>query len=318
MSLVSIGSVNKISSIKASMKSLLKRAGVQWLLVKFQRIPKDVSVELTNDCNLRCAKCPTYEADRGKGFMSPELFYKILNDIKESGGKTVLTFTGGGEATLNPKLLEFTVAAKKVKNIRAVRLITNGLGLNEDLIRGLIAAGIDEISVSLDTTEREVYKKINQVDGFDQVIRNINALDEARRGVKLKTQMKVTLYKNDMEEVGKMKNMFGSKFDTVRFTGMHKWLGLRGKQQAVKPTEPCPYPFFQTQILWNGQITLCCNDSMEGYINMGSINDFTLSDYWRKNEKLRAVRLAHIKGDLKTLPVCESCDIHMYVRDKKL
>jgi hypothetical protein len=123
--------------------------------------------------------------------------------------------------------------------------------------------------------------------------------------------LKVTLYKDAPQQVQEMKEKFGAKFAGIRFSNLTNWLGLRGTQKKVPKPGPCIYPFYQMQILWDGQITLCCHDSMEGFINMGNAKDQAVMDYWF-GEKMQEVRSAHIRGDLTKLPVCDKCDVHLY------
>ena len=64
-------------------------------------LPNSVSIELTNECNLKCLKCPTYEANRSRGMMSQDLYQKILHDIQGATSKTQLSLSGGGEVILH-------------------------------------------------------------------------------------------------------------------------------------------------------------------------------------------------------------------------
>lgn len=116
-------------------------------------LPEDISIELTNVCNLRCAKCPTYEVDRRRGFMERGLFEKLLSDIWSSRGRTKLSLSGGGEAILHPEIVEFVAAAKSVPNVEEVGLATNALALNRGLSERLLRAGLDRLKVSLDTAD---------------------------------------------------------------------------------------------------------------------------------------------------------------------
>jgi radical SAM protein with 4Fe4S-binding SPASM domain len=283
----------------------------QWL-----SIPREIALELTNDCNLKCAKCPTYETNRSRGIFPQEVFEKLMNDIQKAPrGKTNLTFTGAGEPSLHPGIISYVQRAKLEPKISEVKLITNALDLSPDLIDGLVLAKINSINVSLDTVDPANYLKINRVDGLERVIKNIDYLAAHKGSTKI--HLKVTLYKEDPKFISQIKEKFTNKFDSIRFTGLHNWLGLRGKQTSTEERGVCHYPFYQAQILWDGQITLCCHDCMEGKINMGNINDLSLSDYWRSGLMIKQ-RWAQIKGDLDQWPVCKSCDAYKYDYERKL
>jgi MoaA/NifB/PqqE/SkfB family radical SAM enzyme len=55
--------------------------------------PVCIDVELTNNCNLHCLFCPTGTgvSIRNRGFMTDEVFQKIISDIK--GEKIGLRFS---------------------------------------------------------------------------------------------------------------------------------------------------------------------------------------------------------------------------------
>ncbi len=298
-------------------KDYVKHTQLYKLLPIYYGLPRQICIEVTNDCNLKCAKCPTYDAKRGRGYMSMEIYEKIMADIAKARGKTDISFTGGGEPTICEHLPKFIEIARKNRNVDKIRLVTNALDLTPMMTDAIIAAGLDEMNVSLDTTDAKVYAQINRVDGYDRVVANVDYLSQEARAKGVPINLKVTLYKDVPDQIAKMKASFESKFNSIRFTNMHNWLGLRGKQKEVKKPGPCIYPFYQVQILWDGQLTLCCQDSMEGFINMGNIKDIDLMEYWL-GSTMQNTRDAHIKDDLKAFPVCETCDAHTYAFDKEI
>ena len=105
-------------------------------------LPESIAIELTNECNLRCAKCPTYDAKRSRGMLAPSLFQKVLDDIAGARTTTSLSLSGGGEAVLHDGLVDFVERARRVKNITRVGFATNGLGLAPELSQALLQAGL--------------------------------------------------------------------------------------------------------------------------------------------------------------------------------
>jgi len=283
-----------------------------------RRIPEVVNAELTNNCNLKCAKCPTYDASRGRGMMSRELFTKILSDVREGGDAVAsLGLSGGGEAVTHPDVIDFVALATEVPNIRGVHIATNGLGLTPKISRDLLAAGLSSLKISLDTNDSLTFLKYNRVDGYDEATENIREFFRIRSetGSQCRAEIKVTLYKPDDEFVAAMREQWGGIADNVRFTGLHNWLGLRGKNSPVRRKTPCVIPWEEIQILWDGQITLCCFDTMEGFMNLGNIADISLSDYWKRYSELAAVRQAHMVLDFENHLVCGHCTVDNYQRD---
>jgi hypothetical protein len=132
-------------------------------------LPDSISIELTNECNLKCAKCPTYDAKRPRGLMAPALYRKIIDDIRSAGVDTSVALSGGG-AVLHPSVVDFVAIAAKTPNITSVGFATNGLGLDAALSQQLLDAGLSSLRVSLDAVDASSYLKVNRVDGYDRVV----------------------------------------------------------------------------------------------------------------------------------------------------
>lgn len=271
-------------------------------------LPQKIIIELTNTCNLRCAKCPTYEANRARGEMTPELFEKIMQDIARAKAPTKLEFCGGGEDLLHPNFVDFIRLARSIPNIRSIGFTSNGLGLEPSLSARVLEAGVTNLKVSMDTTDPATYFKLNRVNGYEQAVGNIKEFCRLKRDGQYKCQvtLKVSLYKQDDALAARLRELWACEVDTIRITGLHNWLGLRGKFNGMR-TQPCDLVWSQVQILWNGQVTLCCMDSMEGFYNMGNMQEMSLSDYWTHNPGLAEVRAAHLRRDFSGLKVCASC-----------
>lgn len=277
-------------------------------------LPECVIVELTNVCNLRCAKCPTYDVSRGRGMMAADVFAKLLADIAAADGPTTISLNGGGEAVLHPQIIDFVKQAEAVPNITHVALTTNALSLDPAMAKALLDAGLDSLKVSLDVTDAATYLKVNRVDGYDAVVRNLRMLDQIKSGggYACDVTMKVTLYKRDLELVERIRVLWQEHVDHIKITGLHNWGGLRGKRGTQVRDTPCEYLWEQIQVLWNGQITLCCWDSMEGFYNLGNIAERDLADYWKNDPHLNAIRAAHVNKDFSQLALCASCNADTY------
>ena len=113
---------------------------------------------------------------RGKGFMSPELVEKVINELDK---EIAIHICGIGEPSLHP---DFILVIKKLKEkFRYVSIVTNGyLFRNIGLINAVLDSGIDKISVSLDYISSEQYKKEKGGD-IDKVIGFIKHFLEIRR-----------------------------------------------------------------------------------------------------------------------------------------
>lgn len=106
--------------------------------------PLCVSFEITYRCNALCRHCHLHhEVD--KKLASPEQYANICHQLKP-----VVAQISGGEPLLRKDHLEIIRALKNKNGTPFVVLTTNGALLTKDKYDQLIAAGVDEISLSLD------------------------------------------------------------------------------------------------------------------------------------------------------------------------
>lgn len=136
-----------------------------------ERPPVCVYLEVTNRCNLLCTTCPrTYEDLEPPADMSFELFTTIVDQLPRLA-RAVLH--GVGEPMLVndlPRMVDYL----KRRDVY-VLFNTNGTVLSERSGRALIAAGLDELRVSLDAATRESFKAIRGRDYFGRIVRNVSA-----------------------------------------------------------------------------------------------------------------------------------------------
>lgn len=115
---------------------------------------------ITNDCNLDCPKCFTYNRNDRKYYKSIADTKKIVKEIiKLSSGVQVLNLTGG-EPTMHPDLPGIIKACRHPK-IKRITMNTNGLRLAREprLAAELKALGV-QVVLSVDTFDPAKSRKI--------------------------------------------------------------------------------------------------------------------------------------------------------------
>lgn len=131
--------------------------------------PVCLYLETTNRCNLLCTTCPrTYEDLEPEADMPWELFTSLI-DQYPNVARVVLH--GIGEPMLVKDIAQ-RVKYLKDRNIY-VLFNTNGTLLTEANGRALIEAGLDELRVSLDAAESEVFQMVRGKDFFDKIVANV-------------------------------------------------------------------------------------------------------------------------------------------------
>src|SRR6202162_5779275 len=139
-----------------------------------EREPVCLYLETTNRCNLLCTTCPrTYAELEPPADMSWELFTSIVDQIPNLN-RAVLH--GVGEPMLVKHLPRMVLYLKDRGTY--VLFNTNGTVLNERNGRALIAAGLDELRVSLDAATEKSYIAVRGKNYFKRILRNIRAFRE--------------------------------------------------------------------------------------------------------------------------------------------
>ena len=147
----------------------------------YGRAIRDLRVSLTDRCNFRCFYCLPH----GEPPIAPKeqmLSYEEIEyvcDIFVELGIEKLRLTGGEPMMRRDiETIIEKLSALKAKGLQDLALTTNGYFL-PDRAEGLKAAGLDRITISLDSLKRDVFKQMTGVDVLDQVLAGIEAAKKA-------------------------------------------------------------------------------------------------------------------------------------------
>jgi MoaA/NifB/PqqE/SkfB family radical SAM enzyme len=139
--------------------------------------PVCLYLETTNRCNLLCVTCPrTFEDLEPPADMSWELFTQIVDQFPNVA-RAVLH--GVGEPMM-VKALPRMIRYLKERGTY-VLFNTNGTLLTERKGRELIAAGLDELRVSLDAAEPRAFLAVRGRNMFTRIVRHVRAFTTLER-----------------------------------------------------------------------------------------------------------------------------------------
>jgi GTP 3',8-cyclase len=147
----------------------------------YGRAIRDLRVSLTDRCNFRCFYClPHGEppiAPKEQMLSYEEIEY--LCDIFVELGIEKIRLTGG-EPMMRRDIEQiiFKLAQLKDRGLTDLALTTNGYFLPHRAL-GLKEAGLDRITISLDSLKRDVFKQMTGVDVLDRVLEGIAAARDA-------------------------------------------------------------------------------------------------------------------------------------------
>jgi radical SAM protein with 4Fe4S-binding SPASM domain len=153
-----------------------------------QRVPTQVSIEVTRRCPLACLHCynnlPMGDMEAKQRELSTEEHFRMLDELVEMGCFWLL-YTGG-EIFARKDFLEIYTYAKKKGFL--ITLFTNGTIINEQIADYLVEWPPFAIEITLYGRTRETYEALTAVPGsYDRCLRGIKLLKERGLPLKLKT-----------------------------------------------------------------------------------------------------------------------------------
>ncbi len=162
------------------------------LLDQLGRPLRDLRISVTDRCNLRCTYCmpadifgPDYAFLPRTELLSFEEIERLARTFVDLGVQK-LRITGG-EPTLRRDLPELISRLAQIEGVQDIALTTNGLLLPR-LAPALRAAGLNRVTVSIDSLDPEVFGRMNGLGTHPQkVLDGIEAALTAGLGVKINT-----------------------------------------------------------------------------------------------------------------------------------
>lgn len=180
---------------------------------------RDLRISVTDRCNFRCRYCmpeeifgPDYQFLPREDLLSFEEITRLTRLFVDLGVEKIRIT--GGEPLLRRDLDKLIRMLTDMEGVKDIALTTNGSLLDKHAVK-LKAAGLDRVTVSLDSLDNERFGQMNGR-GFpvEPVIRGIDAALEA--GLQVKVNMVVQKGVND-EDVLPMAQFFREKGVILRF-----------------------------------------------------------------------------------------------------
>jgi cyclic pyranopterin phosphate synthase len=146
---------------------------------------RDLRISVTDRCNFRCTYCMPreifgrdFEFLRREDLLTFEEIARLAQLFAHSGVEKIrLT---GGEPLLRRDLEELVEMLARIRGIRDLTITTNGSLLTREKAQALKNAGLNRITISLDSLDDRVFRAMNDVNfPVGRVLEAIDAADEA-------------------------------------------------------------------------------------------------------------------------------------------
>ena len=182
---------------------------------KFSRKLRDVRISVTDRCNFRCTYCmpkdiydSNYKFFKKTEILSFEEIIRLTKILANLGVKKVrLT---GGEPLLRKNIHVLISHIKNIKGIVDISMTTNGVLLSEKKAFLLKESGLNRLTVSLDSLDKDRFREISGSNYVpDDVLTGIkNAKKAGFHNIKINMVVKKNV--NNQDIIPMLENFYGS------------------------------------------------------------------------------------------------------------
>lgn len=268
-----------------------------------------VMIETSSICNAKCSFCPNVTLKRKHMVMSDDIFSCILSriEIEKIPVERFILHLNGEPFTDRKLCLRVKEIKKRFQDI-PVWFTTNFALPDHQMIDDLLASGADQITISLNTVDKDEYHDITGGLDFDRTISNLDYLLSRlheNMGSCLKVRLSIVDTGNP-DKVEAFKKRFADLAE-IRVMRLGQWMGSVPSEQMKKNSRNCQVLCedlrSQICILSNGDFAFCDFDA-EGHVGINVLDMPILEAYYSK--KFMDLREQHVyKGRKGTL--CENC-----------
>lgn len=300
-----------------------------FLTGKALAFPLTIQIQTTSLCNGHCIFCPYHEVSKRleQGTMARELFEKIIDELLSTKYPATLVFELHNEPLLDERIFDFIRYVKNRNAKIGCYLVTNGQLLDRFSLQEIRQSAIDRLIISLNAYSREMYQKLSCGLDYDRIINNIYVL-VSDDSLKQKLTLSFILIREAAKEIPQAlqfwKNM-GVKTRTIELANragtLANYDSMRLKTNNIKFTLPekigryliartiniigCYDLFYHMNILFNGDVILCCDDWNRATI-VGNIRDKSIKEVWNSPPMNEARRLI-LKKKYDQISSCRNC-----------
>lgn len=274
---------------------------------------EEIIIDIAASCNAQCPFCPRIfmPKERSKGFISLELYEKILDDAKDNNIKKLRLYSTA-EPTMHPKF-------DKVIDIAKEKGFEISLSTNASLLHKHIDSTmkVDFLQYSIEGWDKKSYEKYRFPLKFEKVYQNIKEFyDRASQEVK-SPKVSTNLIITTKTDIRKYVELWGEYIGDVNVHFMYDPVKYENGKFVSKSLDAekeyfdldkqtknfyCSYPFNILTVSFDGKVALCCDD-FAAELNIGDLAHSTIKEvfYSKSMNKIRN------QFYTQKLDICKEC-----------
>jgi radical SAM protein with 4Fe4S-binding SPASM domain len=164
--------------------------------------PREVNIELTHLCNLKCKMCGVWTKDKGRRAeeLTPTEYLSLFTQLREMG--ITLVTLAGGEPFIRRDLFDIIGAAKS--RHLACNIFTNGTLIDSESIKKIFEYDLDKVIVSLDgmhSTHDTIRGREGSFDKAARFLSNLINEKRDRRSAKPELDVHMTIMGDNVQDI---------------------------------------------------------------------------------------------------------------------
>jgi len=278
--------------------------------------PIHLDIETSSVCNLKCKMCYQSMFPTAHKFMEESLYQNILKQAEEFQLES-MKFQYRGEPLADKRVPKWVKMAKDIGVIDTM-MNTNATLLTEDMSRQLIESGLNQLLISFDGIDKDLYEEYRVGAKFEKTIENVKRFREIRDEMGSKTPyLTVKSVKLPNLDIDKYVKFWEPIADRVGFGELLDFSGEFTDDRLLKDYR-CAQLWQRLVILVDGDVMPCCH-STHGWkkeLVLGNAYNTSLTNIWN-NAKMTVLRDLHKKGLSHLCDMCTHCGLRKSVPEQK-
>jgi MoaA/NifB/PqqE/SkfB family radical SAM enzyme len=272
-----------------------------------------IVIDISASCNAQCPFCPRVFMlqERSSGFMSIELFEKILHDAKKNNIKKLKLYSTA-EPTMHPKFDKIIDIAKGL-NFEIV-LSTNASLLHKHFDSIM---KIDRLQYSIEGWDKESYEKYRFPLKYERTLNNIKEFYEYTLTQSQKPLISTNLLLTRETNIKQWVETWGKYVGNIRVHFMYnpiKYDGNKFKEMNLDTQKEyfvlnprikdvyCEYPFEVLTVAFDGKVALCCSD-FSAELDIGNLSQISIREAFHS----KLMKNAREQFYKQKLELCKEC-----------
>ncbi|MBN2694360.1 radical SAM protein [bacterium] len=171
-------------------------------------IPKNIQIEISNRCNLKCPLCPCGQKKALREIEDIEFDYfkDIMKELEKYDTKIQLW--NYGEPLLHKQIIPLLKSIPK--KFSECSISTNGHFMSKEYAEAITSSGITEVIFAIDGITQETYSKYRIGGSLAIVLENLKIFNELNYNRDIKVTIQFIAFKHNLHEIPLLGNFFKS------------------------------------------------------------------------------------------------------------